>query len=120
MAASRDNLLVMVLNAAKDKDTMDFKPAEIAGIIVAFLIPIVGFAIVLTPGGFDAVLNFLFGAGTRNYVFGAAAFAVMCVLGQRIYRRIRPPETKKKHDPNAPPNFFDFFRFDVWRDHNKD
>ena len=74
----------------------------------------------LCAGGFDAVLNFLFGAGTRNYVFGVAAFAVMCVLGLRIYRRIRPPETKRKRDPNAPPNFLDFFRFDVWRDPNKD
>jgi hypothetical protein len=109
----------MVLDEARGKDAMDFKPAEIAGIIVAFLIPIVGFAVVLTPGGFDAVLNFLFGAGTRNYVFGAAAFVVMCVLGLRIYRRIRPPE-KKKNDPNASPNFFDFFRLDLWRDPNKD
>jgi hypothetical protein len=98
---------------------MEFKASEIVAIIVAFAIPIVGFAVVLTPGGFDAVLNFLFGAGTRNYVFGAAAFVVMCVLGLRIYRRIRPPQ-KKKRDPNAAPNFLDFFRLDLWRDPNKD
>lgn len=92
---------------------MDLKPVEIIGIVIALAIPIVGFAVVLTPGGFDAVLNFLFGASTRNYVFGAAAFGVMCVLALRIYRRIRPPE--KKRDPNAAPSLLDFFRLDLWR-----
>ena len=98
---------------------MEFKPIEIAGFVIAFAIPIIGFAVVLTPGGFDAVLAFIFGPATRPFVFGMAAFGVMCVLGLRIYRRLRPPE-KKKRDPGAPPNFLDFFRLDVWRDPNKD
>jgi hypothetical protein len=98
---------------------MEFKPSEIVAIIIAFAIPIVGFAVVLTPGAFEAALNFIFGAGARTYVFGAAAFVVMCVLGLRIYRRIRPAEGKRRN-PNTAPNFFDLFRLDLWRDPNKD
>ena len=98
---------------------MDFKPIEIITIIIAFAIPIVGFAVVLTPGGFDSVLNFIFGPATRPFVFGVAAFGVMCVLGIRIYRRIRPPQGKSR-DPIAAPSFLDFLRLDVWRDPNKD
>ena len=60
---------------------MEFRPVEIVGIVIAFAIPIIGFAVVLTPGGFDAVLAFIFGPTTRPYVFGVAALAVMGILG---------------------------------------
>jgi hypothetical protein len=74
---------------------MEFKPSEIALIIVALAIPIGGFALLFIPGGVSSVFGFAMHPEVRPYVFYGGAVVVFGILAWRIYRRIRPRQPKK-------------------------
>jgi hypothetical protein len=75
---------------------MEFKPSEIAIIIVALAIPIGGFSLLFIPGGLDGVFGFVMDPVLRPYVFYGGAVVVFAILAWRIYRRIRPRQRKRE------------------------
>ena len=77
---------------------MDFKPAEIAMIVLAFLVPVAIFAVILTPGAGEALFAFAFDRQNMPFVFGGGAFLVFAVLAWRIFRRIRPAPKSRTDD----------------------
>ncbi|MDZ4761517.1 MAG: hypothetical protein SGJ21_10630 [Alphaproteobacteria bacterium] len=91
---------------------MDFKPAEIAAIVLAFLVPVAIFAVVLTPGALGAIYAFAFDRQNMPFVFGGGALLTFGVLAYRIFRRIRPgpgkpgnPAAESRFDrPRGPRN----------------
>jgi hypothetical protein len=73
---------------------MEFKPSEIAIIVIALAIPIGGFSLLFIPGGFDSVFGFVMDPAIMPYVFYGGAVVVFAILAFRIYRRIRPRQRK--------------------------
>lgn len=78
---------------------MDLKPGEIIAIVLALAIPIVVFAVLLTPGAGDAVYAFVMRPDRMPYIFYGGAALTFGYLAWRIYRRIRP-KAKKPAEPS--------------------
>ena len=74
---------------------MDFKRSELIAMAAAVIIPLVIFAVVLTPGAVKAITLFLLTANNMPIVFGGAAAGVLCILAYRIFRRLRPGGPRK-------------------------
>jgi membrane protein implicated in regulation of membrane protease activity len=73
---------------------MEFKPSEIAIIVIALAIPIAGFSLLFIPGGLNGVFGFAMNPEMRPYVFYGGAVIVFVILAWRIYRRMRPRQRK--------------------------
>lgn len=74
---------------------MDFKRSELIAMAAAVIIPLVIFAVILTPGAVEAITLFLLTANNLPIVFGGAAAGVFCVLVYRLYRRLRPTRSRR-------------------------
>jgi hypothetical protein len=77
---------------------MEFKPGEIAAIVLALAIPLGLFVILLTPGAVDGIIAFVMQPGRMPYIFYGGAIIAFGFLGWRLFRRIRP-KPRKPQDP---------------------
>ncbi|MDP3737775.1 MAG: hypothetical protein Q8R02_10315 [Hyphomonadaceae bacterium] len=76
---------------------MGFKPGEIVAIVIALGVPIVGFAVLISPGAMATIYNFVLRAEVMPFVFFGGAAVVFGFLAWRVYRRIKP----KSRNPEA-------------------
>jgi hypothetical protein len=76
---------------------MGFKLGEIVAIVVALAVPIIAFAVLLSPGAMAAIYNFVLRADVMPFVFFGGAAVVFAFLAWRVYRRIKP----KSRNPEA-------------------
>lgn len=76
---------------------MGFKPGEIVAIVIALAVPIIGFAVLLSPGAMAAIYSFVLRDDVMPFVFFGGAALVFGVLAWRVYRRIKP----KSRDPQS-------------------
>ena len=74
---------------------MEFKPGEIAAIVLALAIPIGLFIVLLTPGAVDGIIAFVMQPDRMPYIFYGGAILAFSFLAWRLYSRIRP----KKRPP---------------------
>jgi membrane protein implicated in regulation of membrane protease activity len=73
---------------------MELKPAEIALLAIAILVPVIFFVLALTPGGLNFVGDLAMDPVLGPVIFFSGAAVLFVVLAWRIYRRIRPAERK--------------------------
>jgi membrane protein implicated in regulation of membrane protease activity len=73
---------------------MGFKPGEIVAIVIALAVPIIGFAVLVSPGAVAAIYDFVLRADVMPFVFFGGAAIVFAVLSWRVYRRIKPKSRK--------------------------
>lgn len=78
---------------------MNLKPLEIALIVAGIAVPTILLILAFIPGGLNFIGDFAMNPVTMPWVFFGGAALLFCVLGWRIYRRIRPGE--KKAAPKA-------------------
>ncbi len=98
-------------NRMKSKDPTGFTRGEIAAAILGVLIPIVLFAVVLTPGAVEVLVRLVLSPGVLPGLSIAGAIIAAGVLAYRIWARTRRRKKKpKKDDPDRPPSFWDAWR----------
>ena len=59
---------------------MGFKPGEIVAIVIALAVPIIGFAVLVSPGAVAAIYEFVLRADVMPFVFFGGAAIVFAVL----------------------------------------
>ena len=77
---------------------MEFKPADIAAIVLALAIPIGLFIVLLTPGAGEAIYYFIMQPDRMPVIFYGGAAITFGFLAWRIYRRIRPKPRKTEDE----------------------
>jgi hypothetical protein len=83
---------------------MEFKPHEIALMIVAVAAPTIFLVLAFIPGGLNFIGDFAMNPVIMPWLFFGGAALVFCVLAYRIYRRIRPlPKKKVEEAPHITP-----------------
>ncbi|MEQ1783101.1 MAG: hypothetical protein ABMA14_17220 [Hyphomonadaceae bacterium] len=73
---------------------MEFKPSEIALIVLAVVGPLIFFVLAIIPGGLGFIGDIAMDPVRGPAVFFGGAALLFIVLAWRIYRRIRPAERK--------------------------
>lgn len=73
---------------------MEFKPTEIALIVVAILGPTIFLILAFVPGGLNFIGDIAMDPVRGPLVFFGLAAILFIALAWRIYRRIRPAERK--------------------------
>ena len=77
---------------------MEFKPSEIALIVLAVVGPLIFFVLAIIPGGLGFIGDIAMDPVRGPIVFFTGAALLFIVLAWRIYRRIRPAERKTVTD----------------------
>lgn len=78
---------------------MELKPFDIVLIVIAIAVPVALAILAFTPGGFAFVIDFALNPSNMPWVFFGGAAILFSALCWRLYRRIRPKETKAATRP---------------------